>query len=101
MNGAAPAVSLRESARQLPLNERARRFNTVRSASAGDLLRAVHAAAVGAGEWKSAHDAAANVFVVNERTMRRWLTGSEPIPLAVHHKLYKLAWAFGVEISQP
>lgn len=91
-------VSLRESARSLPLAERERRRAVAEAATSLVLLRAVVAAAIGAGEWRSATQAAEDVFVVDPRSLRRMLDGKLGIPDAIRLKSIKLAWAFGVEV---
>lgn len=95
---AAAPLGLRETARRLPLFERHRRMVTAQKASAHNLLVAVHCAALAAGEWRSAGQAATEVFDVSDRRYRRMLEAKETVPMFMHKKLVKLAWAFGVEV---
>lgn len=95
----ASSPSLREMARRLPLAVREARITSAQLASDAVLLRAVVSAGVGAGEWRSTTDAA-RAFVVDDRTLRRWLADDAlALPgTALRSKLMALAFAFAVEV---
>lgn len=90
---------LRAAARALPVDERHRLLELAKAASDARLLRAVVSAGVGGGEWRSTSDAADRAFVVDDRTLRRWLADQNvELPRAVRDRLERLAWAFGVDV---
>jgi hypothetical protein len=96
----APVGSLRELARGLPIDVRAQRMGLANAASDAALLRAVVSAGVGAGEWRSTADVAERAFVVDDRTLRRWLADDAVcLPAAIRTRLLQFAWAFAVEVS--
>jgi len=88
----------RASVRDLSVDERKRRIATVRAAAPVDRLRAVVAAMIGCGEWRSNVAIAEHVFVVDDRRFRRWISGEEDISTAALKKVFHLAWSFGVEV---
>lgn len=99
MTAAAPARRLRAAASRLPLFERRRRMALVHKTPAVVVLRAVLAAGLGE-EWDSASDFAERVLVVAPRTLRRWLAGTDEVPLAIEKKVGRLAFAFGLDMAE-
>lgn len=96
------SAGLRSLARALPLEERRRRLESVYQAADVQLLRAVVEAGVGGGEWRSTSDCAERAFVVEARTLRRWLADEALVlPEPLRSKLERLAFAFGVEVRLP
>lgn len=93
--------TLRDDARSMPMSERVELRSAARRATDAVLLRAVVAAGVGGGEWRSTSDAADRAFVVDDRTLRRWLADPNvSLPHAVRDRLERLAWAFAVDVSR-
>lgn len=69
------------------------------AASDAVLLRAVVAAGVGGDEWRSTSDCAARAFVVEDRTLRRWLADDAVVlPRTIRDRCEAFAWAFAVEV---
>jgi hypothetical protein len=60
-----------------------------------DLLRKIGEALYG-GRWQSA---LAHEFEINERTMRRWLSGMQPVPPDRQHQLREMVISRGAQLS--
>lgn len=91
--------SLRVLARCLDAETREARMRRAVAASDAVLLRAVVSAGVGGDEWRSTSDCATRAFVVDDRTLRRWLADDAVVlPCAIRKRCEQFAWAFAVEV---